>query len=362
MGVIIWMVNGGDMMDLSVLEFSKINLANTFFDSLRSDYTGFDGWFEKKKKRGEEALVLISTDRTILGFLYTKIEDDEVDDVVPALPALKRLKIGTMKIVPHGTRLGERFIKKAFDKALENDVQEIYVTVFPKHEALILLYQKYGFKHIAMKSGEQVWVKRMFPESKDVVQNYPLIKLDENNCYLLGIMPKFHTRLFPDSKLLNESPNIIKDISHTNSIHKIYLSSMNGMEKLAGGDVLLIYRTSDQKGPARFRSVATSLCVIEEYKNINEFESKSDFLSYCSAYSVFSDAELNGFWDRKRYPHIIKFTYNASLNKRPTRGDLLDHGIISASKYAGFQEITTESISLVAELGKINASIIFNTP
>jgi len=348
-------------MDLTILKLSQVDMSNSFFDSLRLDYDGFDKWFNKKAEQGESALILKTHDDAIQGFLYTKIENEEVDDVEPVLPPLKRLKIGTMKIVPHGTRLGERFIKKAIDKAIVNNVDEIYVTVFPKHEALIHLYEKYGFEHKAMKSGEQVWVKQMEPIFGDIVKNYPFIDLAKSRCHLLGIHPRFHTKLFPDSKLLNESPDIIQDISHTNSIHKIYLASMAGLEQLERGDVILIYRTSDGQGPARFRSVATSLCVIEEYKNINEFESKSDFLKYCSAYSVFSDAELNGFWDRRRYPHIIKFTYNASLNKRPTRGDLLDHGIISEKEYAGFQEITTDSITSVAELGNVNAGIIFNT-
>lgn len=50
------------------------------------------------------------------------------------------MKIGTMKINPHGTRLGERFIKVAFNKALEYNLDEIYVTVFEHHEALVSLF------------------------------------------------------------------------------------------------------------------------------------------------------------------------------------------------------------------------------
>jgi len=43
---------------------------------------------------------------------------------------------------------------------------------------------------------------------------------------------------------VTESPDIVKDVSHTNSIHKIYLTKMQGTEQLKRGDLLVIYRTS----------------------------------------------------------------------------------------------------------------------
>lgn len=349
-------------MNLSSKPFAQIDLQDSFFDSLKADYfPDFESWYQKKSNSGDEALVFHSNAGEVIGFLYTKIETGVLDSVSPSLPDAKRLKIGTMKILPHGTRLGERFIKKAIDKALSATVNEIYVTVFPKHEALIKLFQKYGFTHRAMKGGEQVWVKTMSPQYKSITENYPFINLVNQRCYLLSIYPEFHTRLFPDSKLLTESPDIISNVSHSNSIHKIYLAGMSGLEELRRGDILMIYRTSDKKGPAKYRSVATSICVMEEYKNINSFSSEADFLTYCRAYSVFSDFELRKFWAHKRYPNILKFTYNVSLNKRPNREELLNEGIIEQG-YAGFQEMNASKIRRLAQLGNINASLIFDTP
>jgi len=349
-------------MNLSSKPFYEINLQDNFFDSLRADYhPDFDNWFLKKANAKEEALVFHSDAGEVIGFLYTKVEIGILDSVSPTLGDARRLKIGTMKILPHGTRLGERFIKKAIDKALLEAVTEIYVTVFPKHEALINLFKKYGFTHQAMKGGEQVWVKEMRPMYKSVTENYPFINLANQRCYMLSIYPSFHTRLFPDSKLLTESPNIIEDVSHSNSIHKIYLAGMAGLEDMRRGDIIMIYRTSDKQGPAKYRSVATSLCIMEEYRNINSFASEADFLTYCRAYSVFTESELSKFWSHKKYPNILKFTYNISLNKRPNRELLLSEGIIEEG-YAGFQEMNAGKIRRLAQVGNINASVIFDTP
>ncbi|RAW99225.1 hypothetical protein CKY04_10275 [Photorhabdus sp. S8-52] len=72
----------------------------------------------------------------IEGFLYLKLEDN-VSDIDPILPGNTHLKIGTFKFESKGTLHGQRFIKKAFDTAIASKVDNIYVTVFEKHEYLI---------------------------------------------------------------------------------------------------------------------------------------------------------------------------------------------------------------------------------
>ena len=100
------------MDNLKLEYFSKINLDDPFFDSLKSDYKEFPNWFSKKREEGESAFIFINNRGLLDGFLYLKIEDEELNDIKPSLPSKNRLKIGTLKINPHGTRLGERFLKK----------------------------------------------------------------------------------------------------------------------------------------------------------------------------------------------------------------------------------------------------------
>ena len=283
--------------------------------------------------------------------------------MTPVLPEMPRLKIGTFKILAHGTRLGERFMKKVFDHALAAGVKQIYVTVFERHTGLIDLLSRYGFRHSAMKptadGHEAVFLRDFTAVTGNLVADYPFFRTLKRRYALLSIYPQWHTRLFPDSKLNNEPPDIVKDISHTNSIHKVYLCAMKGVLDLRGGDVLLIYRTRDQSSaaPAHYTSVVTSVCVVEETRHLDSFPALDEFLAYARPYSVFSEAELVSLWKSRRYPNIIRFTYNAAFKHRVTRAELLETVGLPPDAYYGFLPITLEQLRQILYLGKTNENL-----
>ena len=95
--------------------FAEIDLQDPFFQSLKNDYLGFEDWF--RRKSDQDAFVQYENNK-IIGFRYLEVEDDIVDDVVPAIIANKILKVGTFKIDAHGTRMGEQFIKIIMDYAV----------------------------------------------------------------------------------------------------------------------------------------------------------------------------------------------------------------------------------------------------
>lgn len=337
--------------NLQIQKFKEIDLSDPFFDSLKYDYAEFCEWFSKKS---ESQAYLFKTDQGWLdGFLYLKIEEGAVTDIEPSLSTAKRLKIGTFKINPHGTRLGERFLKRAFDIATTNYVKSLYVTIFEKHTALVQLFLKYGFQKIGTKvtpNGEEsVFERRLDTISGDVVLDYPRIPLQKDRHFLLSIYPQWHSRLLPDSLLTNESVSILHDVSHTNSIHKIYLTSMNGVGDLRRGDTLLIYRTQDG-GSAYYTSVVTSICVVENLFHISQFATEFDFKEYCRPYSVFNERELTILYKEKRYPWLIRFTYNIALTKRLNRKILIEEVGLSADKYWGFFQISTENFKKIVKL------------
>ena len=177
------------MGNIKIKYFSDINLKDNFFDSLRADYQGFDKWFHNKAKIGEVAYVFY-IDKKINAFLYLKVEE-ETTDIVPPLPQGKKLKIGTFKINGHGTKLGERFIKKVFDFATENSLNVTYVTIFEKHSYLISLLKTYGFYLYGTKttkSGtENVYVKNFKNIGNNILLNYPIIRFDNVQKYVLSI-------------------------------------------------------------------------------------------------------------------------------------------------------------------------------
>ncbi|MFY0544946.1 N-acetyltransferase [Brevibacillus sp. H7] len=347
---------------IQLKKFQEINLNDPFFDSLKADYPGFEVWFVKKAS--EQAYVYENDQGFLEAFLYLKKEEGPVTDIVPPLDSKTRVKIGTMKINPHGTRLGERFIKKAFDYAVSHGLDELYVTVFPKHAALVNLFKKYGFLEHGKKGipgKEELVLKKSFSQlTGHIVMDYPMVNAKGLSKYLLSIYPDFHTRLFPDSILKTESFNVIEDVSHTNSIHKVYICKMNGVAMLKQGDTLVIYRTSDIPGRARYRSVATSICVVEEVKSKREFANVQAYLKYCSTYSVFSEAELLQFYSQFNNLYVIKMTYNVALRKRLTRDRLITEIGLEENTYWGFLPLTDTQFELIQQKGDVYEGLVIN--
>lgn len=348
---------------MELIKFSSINLNDTFFDSLKSDYSEFSNWFAKKSELGEEAFVQYGEQGDLLGFLFLKDESQEIDNkITPLMETKKRLKVGTFKIVPHNTRLGEKFIKKIMDYAVYGGYEEVYVTIYPKHECLINLLTKYGFKHYGEKLKELVLIKNFSTCIGDMLSDYPLIQPKHKRKFMLSIYPKFHTQLFSDSILKNEVRNaedLVKDVSFSNSIHKVYICFMPKTANLKKGDILTIYRTNDGMGSARFRSVVTSVCQVEEVKTKNDFMSLDDYLNYCSSYSIFPKDDLRK-WYRNDNLVVIKMTYNIALAKRLTRGMLLDEAGISPTLYWGFFQLTDNQFDYILRKGNVNENFIID--
>lgn len=349
--------------NLVLQKFQDIDLQNSFFDSLREDYPDFDNWFIKKSDKGEKAYVTKNDKGILRGFLYLKSEEEVLSDIKPELPLQKRLKVGTFKIDGHGTRLGEYYISKILHEALYNKIKEIYVTVFPKYVNLIKLFERYGFQFYGIKttgSGEEsVYLKNMSRDHENVTLNYPRFK-KTGNIYLLGIYPKFHTPLFGDSILRTENPNEqLRDVSYTNSIHKVYICKMKNIEYLKQGDILVIYRTAEEGKKAAFNSVASSVCVVEQYQNIQEYKNVETFIKEISDYSIFTNEELQNFYQDKQYPHIIKMLYNLPLPKRITMQSLMkDCGVPRG--YWGFKNLTKEQFCSILRYGGVDDNFIIH--
>ena len=239
-------------------KFGNINLNSKFFDSLKEDYPGFDDWFRGKNQ--EEAYIFRNNDE-IHGFLFVKVEyPDEKDylSIFPPLSSKKRLKVGTFKIdtTLKGFRLGERFIKIIFDNALNNKVDEIYVTLFEhKREevkALRDMLCKWGFYYHGYKVSkndekESVFVKTLqkYDSEKDIKFNFPNLPKNQR-MYILPINPEYHTDLFPDSILKNENMNLYSENKgHLYSLEKIYVSNASTGGAKPGDFVVIIVAAID---------------------------------------------------------------------------------------------------------------------
>lgn len=352
-------------MDLKLQKFSEIDLTDTFFDSLKASYPEFDSWFKKKSETGATAYTYY-IDGALMDFLYMKVEDEELSDVQPALPKKKRLKVGTFKVDNDNrhTSRGERFIKKIMDTAIAEGVEEVYVTMFPTEELkkLIQMFEKYGFCHMADKphdgrDSECVLVKSMKAITKNILKDYPFVR-KQGDKYVLAIMPDYHTHLFPDSILKSEVKyDLIQDVSETNSIYKIYVCWMKGVNGLKQGDKLVIYRTTDNQGPAAYRSVCTSVCTVCEIKRVTDFSNVDEFVKYTNRYSVFSEDDLRKWYKSKPNFTVIKMLYNIAFTKKVINKVMKEQVGINP-KYWGFFKLEDTQFEKILKLGEIDEHYI----
>jgi len=356
-----------DLIDYSVLNvtknyFGNINLGDIFFDSFRADYDGFDRWFNKKAD--EVAYVTQSKDR-ILAFLYVKVEDEteKYADIIPVFTPKRRLKIGTLKVVSNGVRIGERFLKIIFDNALRYKVEEIYVTIFNKADEqrrLIELLATWGFSQHGIKKtktgDELVLVRNFSPRfiKENPKLSYPYISVDQQ-IFLCPIYPDYHTELFPDSILTTESPmDFQENLPHRNALSKVYISRSHN-RNLSSGNIVVFYRTGGYH-----RGVVTTIGVIEGV--IDDLRSEAEFVLKCRKRSVFSDKELKKHWNYNRYrrPFIVNFLYVYSFPKRPNLAKLIELGVVAnvGSAPRGFEPISKEQFCKIIQESQGDESIV----
>lgn len=352
-----------DYKTLSVKKeyFGNINISDSFFDSFRKSYRGFNDWFSKK---ANEIAYICKEANQILAFLYVKKEDENENysDINPVFPKKKRLKIGTFKVNLNGVRLGERFLKIIFDNALKQKVDEIYVTIFNKsseEERLISLLLDWGFKYwgtkISSSGEEQVYVRDFKKTFKTTNPKFTFPYFSVNSdVYIVPIYPEYHTSLFPDSILNTESPdNFVENEPFRNALSKVYVSR-SVTRNLKSGDTIVFYRTGGYH-----RAVITTIGIVESV--VTDIKDETEFVALCRKRSVFSNEDLLQQWNySKDKPFIVNFLYSYSFPHRINLRRLIELGIIRNIKSVprGFEKVSKENFKKILEETNTDLNII----
>lgn len=342
--------------------FGNIDNRDHFFDSFKEDYPDFIRWFNKK---ADETVYTYRSENNIMAFLYLKTEnqDEDYSDITPTFTRKRRLKIGSFKVTINGYKLGERFLKIIFDNALRLKVEEIYVTIFNRRieqQRLINLMEDYGFKFYGYKGadGELVYVRDFTKESNvDNPKIYYPFFTKNRRAFIVPIYPEYHTDLFPDSILKNESPqDYVENESYRNAISKVYISRSfeRGLKK---GDLIIFYRTGGY-----YKGVVTTLGIVENV--ITDIRDEQQFISLCRKRSVFSDRELSNHWNYNKHnrPFVVNFLYVCSFPKRPNLKRLIEMGVIPSidSVPRGFTLINEKDLENIIREAGVDESIIVN--
>ncbi len=234
----------------------NFDLNDDIFDSLKAEYEEFPSWWKKVANR--DVYAYKSDEGKINALLIPKIETNEVIDCIPTLKFERVLKVCLFKVASNarGLKLGERLLKIAFDYAILNNIEDIYLTHFcQEKDYLIYLIEKFGFyKYGENSRGEGIFIKRVAKNNRD--DNSDITYLNKKyypsfcsnltvSKHIVPIQPAFHKKLFPDYVPTTQQMSIFRDTSSEgNSIKKAYICNAN-TTKIKPNDILLFYRTHD---------------------------------------------------------------------------------------------------------------------
>jgi hypothetical protein len=310
----------------------NLDIENQFFDSLKEDYgdSDFRDWFKKVSIKGRKCWVYYENDK-IKALLMLK-EENEPIPTSPPIPAAKRLKIATLKVDIPGSKLGELFLKMAFQSCIGNQIFETYLTHYrKKDDRLISLIENFGFELVGFleerkgkKEKEEVYLKKLIPKEKDLPpldlarKFYPSFKDSPSiRKFIVPIIPEYHDRLFPD---FMKRQMRITDYSEINipgnAIKKAYLSH-SAITKIRPGDILLFYRSHDQKA-------ITSIGIVDrEPVHTNQPDKVAAIVGQRSVYLY------NEIKDMARKPVLVLlFRHHLNLPNPPDLNYLRNHKII----------------------------------
>ncbi|MDP2766636.1 MAG: hypothetical protein Q8O41_04175 [Candidatus Methanoperedens sp.] len=309
----------------------NLDIEYPFFDSLKEDYGNieFRAWFNKISIEGRKCWVHYE-DNKIKALLILKEETEPILTSPPILAA-KRLKIATLKVDISGSKMGELFLKMAFQYCIGNQIFETYLTHYRKQDdRMIPLIENIGFEFIGFleerkgkKEKEEVYLKKLIPKEKDLKpldlarKYYPSFKDSQSiKKFLVPIMPEYHDRLFPDFKERQMRLAEYFEINIPgNAIKKAYLSR-SPIKKIRSGDILLFYRSHDLKA-------VTSIGVVDrEPVHTNEPEKVVNIVGQRSVYTYEEIKNMT-----RGHVLVILFRHHLNLPTSPDLNYLRAHNI-----------------------------------
>lgn len=336
----------------------NLDIEDPFFDSFKRDYgdNDFRGWFKKSSIQGRHCWVYKQASK-IKALLILKEESDEPIPTVPPIPASTRLKIATLKVDIPGFKLGELLLKIAFQYCIANNILETYLTYYPKeNDKLVNLIENFGFESVGFlgknkveKRKEEVFLKKFIPTEKvlhstDLAKKYYPTFNDSTNkkFFIVPIIPKYHDRLFPDFEKRQMRLTEYSDINIPgNAIKKAYLSHAS-IKKIRTKDVLLFYRSHDQKA-------ITSIGIVDQEPI--RTDKLDDILRLVGNRTVYSYEEIKAMAHKPVL--VIPFRHHLNLPNPLDLDYLKQHKIVTAAPQSTI-EINHDRYIAIKNGGKLD--------
>ncbi|SIT49649.1 conserved hypothetical protein [Paraburkholderia ribeironis] len=305
-----------DILDVELNELTP-QLGDSFFDSLRDGYAGFDDWYRAKARDGRRAWIYRHPPANDLSAIC--IYDVQTDEIVTnegQRLAGRALKLCTFKVgeLVRGRKIGELFLKMAFRYATANACAHIFIDVREdenpdqSHPELITLLKDFGFSVAGNHNGDRVYVKRhpTAPPIADLDAGdrfdytrrfYPHFRADlDIHKFIIPIKPRYHRVLFPDHPD-NEGQRPRGHGEHVGNAIKLAYLSHSPSTQIRRGDVVLFYRGYDLKA-------MTTLVVVEHFETLSD---SNDIAQLVSRRTVYTDDEIDEMADHPAGVRILLF-------------------------------------------------------
>jgi hypothetical protein len=267
-------------------------LRTTFFDSLRATYAGFDEWFRRTARDNRRAWIYRDDQQQLAALcVYTVQTNEVINDDQERLQG-EALKLCTFKVGEkvRGRKIGELFLKAAFRYATENACEHIFIHAnATRQDFLIRLLEDFGLHALGTYRGDVVLVKQ-HPHAAPAVdldahdyalRYFPHFRHDAAvGKFLIPIKPQFHDTLFPDyfakqGRLFGGHLNV------GNAIKLAYLSR-TPTRTIRPGDILLFYRTSDERA-------VTTVGIVDDFRISQD---PAEIASMVSRRTVYSQKDI----------------------------------------------------------------------
>ncbi|MCQ2605966.1 MAG: GNAT family N-acetyltransferase [Bacteroidales bacterium] len=237
----------------------EIDKSQSFFDSLRQAYDGFDEWYQKSAEKQRKCWCIEDNNGDVAAICIYKFEENEKLTDEGETTQGKILKLCTFKVdvSARGKKLGERLLYIAFDFCVKNGIDWVYLHTYGEEQkTLVGLCEEYGFYRLGKYKKDDVYIKPMKLKQEDLgsleslKRYYPFFKDNDTvQKYIIPIQPRYHEDLFPDfssmkGSLFESDQNLYS--SQGNTIKKAYLCHSN-TKSLKKGDIVLFYRSSDRR-------------------------------------------------------------------------------------------------------------------
>lgn len=246
-------------------------LMDSFFDSLRASYGGFDEWFRDSARHGRKAWIYKpqGSDKLSAICIYDVQRDEAITDKGEVLPGAS-LKLCTFKVGDEvrGRKIGELFLRAAFMYASNQEYEHIFIHANPTgQEYLIALLEDFGFADAGTYKGDHVYVKRHpsappatdIPPFEYVKKFYPHYRDDIGvQKFIIPIQPRYHQILFPDYKRPGAALPSSHPLTHVGNAIKLAYLCHAPNNQVRTGDIILFYRSHDVKA-------ITSLGIVEHF-------------------------------------------------------------------------------------------------